>query len=648
MPNPVPFRISTKPPASFARPSSPVKARPLVSRFSLWEPYLLFAAVFVLCICILVRLADSPLLLPLRGDMQFYNDWAQRILRGEVNGTFAFYGLPGYAYLLAFLYKILGYNPFVPGLLQAGLDAGIALLIYQMSVSILTASGATALESTSTVSKFTNRSHARAVGVIAALGWAAFVPAQAYAVILMPTIWFVFVFWFVVWRITQKNAVTKGKEYLLLGLLVGLTATAVATILAVVPLIFAALLLRIGIDKSVWRVLVARALLSVAGISLGTSPCWIHNYFLARDPVFLSAHSGINVWIGNHPGAIGYPRFPPGLRAGQAAMLQDSITQAEAAAGHALKRAEVSTYWSAKAQSYIVAHFGDWLRLLALKLRNFWNAFQYDDLSIITVLREEGVIFPGLSFGLVSALAIPGMLLAWPLAPKSRWITAAILLSMFALLTVFITERYRLVAVPGLLIFAVFGLSTFQQACAANRPITVAIYLFLLLGSTLFVSWPQRDPSLWALDAYNSGWQALESNNLPLAERKLATAYAYVPDNSETLFALGNLRLAENDPAAAQSFYRAVLNLDPQHKGAFNNLGVIALDAKEYGEAENWFRRAEDVDPRNAKTHFLIAKTLLAKNNRGAARVEIDTAIRLKPDQPEFKELKKRIEENSQ
>jgi len=648
MPNPVPFRISTKPPASFARPSSPVKARPLVSRFSLWEPYLLFAAVFVLCICILVRLADSPLLLPLRGDMQFYNDWAQRILRGEVNGTFAFYGLPGYAYLLAFVYKILGYNPFVPGLLQAGLDAGIALLIYQMSVSILTASGATALESTSTVSKFTNRSHARAVGVIAALGWAAFVPAQAYAVILMPTIWFVFVFWFVVWRITQKNAVTKGKEYLLLGLLVGLTATAVATILAVVPLIFAALLLRIGIDKSVWRVLVARALLSVAGISLGTSPCWIHNYFLARDPVFLSAHSGINVWIGNHPGAIGYPRFPPGLRAGQAAMLQDSITQAEAAAGHALTRAEVSTYWSAKAQSYIVAHFGDWLRLLALKLRNFWNAFQYDDLSIITVLREEGVIFPGLSFGLVSALAIPGMLLAWPLAPKSRWITAAILLSMFALLTVFITERYRLVAVPGLLIFATFGLSTFQQACAANRPITVAIYLFLLLGSTLFVSWPQRDPSLWALDAYNSGWQALESGNLALAEKKLALACSYVPNNPETLFALGNLRLAQNKSPAADLFYHDTLRVDPQHKGALNNLGVIAFEATRYGEAENWFRRAEDVDPRNAKTHFLIAKTLLAKNNRGAARVEIDTAIRLKPDQPEFKELKKQIEENSQ
>ena len=127
----------------------------------------------------------------------------------------------------------------------------------------------------------------------------------------------------------------------------------------------------------------------------------------------------------------------------------------------------------------------------------------------------------------------------------------------------------------------------------------------------------------------------------------MARPNVFAEVHSETLFALGNLRFAQNDPAAAQSFYRAVLNLDPQHKGAFNNLGVIALDANQFVEAENWFRRAEEVDPRNAKSHFLLAKTLLAKNDRRAARSEIDAAIQLKPDQVEFKELKKQIEENS-
>ena len=209
---------------------------------------------------------------------------------------------------------------------------------------------------------------------------------------------------------------------------------------------------------------------------------------MAKDPVFLSGHSGINLWIGNNPEANGYPRFPPGLRAGQAAMLQDSITQAEAAAGRSLKHAEVSAYWSDKAKTYVRSHFGDWLKLIARKVRNFWSAFQYDDLSIITNLREQSVILPGLSFGIVSAFAIPGIFLGWWIAPRSRWVLAAILLSMLTLLAVFITERYRLVAVPGLLIFAAFGLSILGQALMTKKFRTVAIYLALLIAATTAVA----------------------------------------------------------------------------------------------------------------------------------------------------------------
>jgi len=616
---------------------NPVKTDPPAGRFSLGPGHLIFVGVLLLRLWALLRLTHSPLLLPTRGDMHFYNDWAKDILHGQFTQPLAFYGLPGYAYLLAFLYRFFGENPFIPGLLQAGVDAGVAILIYQICLRIFVSAGSTSLAAN--LSPWL-------IGLLAAFGWALFVPAEAYSIVLMPTTWFVFVFWFVVWRVVRSNTAPGRLECFLLALLIGLTATGVATILAIVPLICAALFLKQ--ESRRWQTLGRRVALLLAGLALGTSPCWIQNYFIAKDPVLLSAHSGINLWIGNNPEATGYPRFPPGLRAGQAAMLQDSITQAEVAAGRSLKHAEVSAYWSNKATTYVTSHPGDWSVLLARKLRNFWSAFQYDDLSIITSLREQNVIFPGVPFGVVAALAIPGMFLGWTLAPRSRWILVAIILSMLALLGVFITERYRLVAVPGLLIFVAFGLSMLWQAFSARDLKSTVIYLALLVPATIFVAWPQRDPSLWALDAYNSGWQALESNNLPLAEKKLAVAYAYVPDNSETLFALGNLRLAQNDSVAAQSFYRAVLDLDPQHKGAFNNLGVIALDANHYTEAEKWFRRAEDVDPRNAKTHFLLAKTLLAESDRNAARTEIDAAIQLKPDQAEFKELKKQIEENSQ
>jgi len=606
-----------------------VTSRKLLTPFHLQPAHYIFAGVLLIRVFVLARLTASPYLSPTRGDMHFYDDWAQRILSGQLSDHLAFYGLPGYAYLLAALYKIVGYGPFIPALLQALLDAGTAVLIYKVSVGIFSGTGLR---------------RAQIAGVLAAVGWAFFVPAQTYAVILMPTAWAVFIFWLILWRIISRKNAPKGWQALILGLLVGLTATAIASILFLIPLVVSAILLKPATSiHSRLGTRISALVLLLLGAAAGTSPCWVHNCLIARDRVFLSAHSGINLWIGNNPAANGYPRFPPGLRAGQAAMLQDSIDAAESAAGHPLKRGEVSRYWSAKARDYIKRHPAAWLRLVALKFRAFWSAFQYDDLSIITILREQRVTFPGIYFGLVATLALPMMLLLWNTAPLSRWITAAIVLHQLALLPVFTTERYRLPIVPGLLVFAAFGLVAFSNHVVAGKFRPALSYIALLAVSAVFISWPQRDPSLWALDAYNSGWQALESNDLALAEKKLAVAYAYVPDNSETLFALGNLRLAQQKADNAVAFYRAVLAIDPKHKGALNNLGVVALDARDYGDAESWFRRAAQIDPANAKTHFLLAKTFLAEGNRKAARTEIDAALRLKPDQPEFRALSEEI-----
>ena len=208
-------------------------SRKLLSPFHLRPAHYVFGGVLLIRVVVLARLTASPYLLPTRGDMHFYDDWAQRILSGQLTDHLAFYGLPGYAYLLAALYKIVGYGPFIPALLQALLDAGTAVLIYKVSVGIFSGTGLR---------------RAQIAGVLAAVGWAFFVPAQTYAVVLMPTAWFVFIFWLILWRIvSRKNAPTKW-EALILGLLVGLAATAIATILFLIPLLVGAILLKPAIS----------------------------------------------------------------------------------------------------------------------------------------------------------------------------------------------------------------------------------------------------------------------------------------------------------------------------------------------------------------------------------------------------------------
>ncbi|HEX8076261.1 MAG TPA: hypothetical protein VF511_00490, partial [Chthoniobacterales bacterium] len=361
-----------------------------------------FAGAFVLRLICLTRLTASASLLPNGGDIAFYHEWAQRILAGEWSDGRAFYGLPLYAYWLAAVYALTGVNAFVPGLLQCAFDAGTALLLYKITAHIL-------------------REHetagARTTGAIAAAVWVFYVPAETFAIVRMPATIAVFVWWFVVWQVVKRTEPPPLRTLFVLGLLIGIVAMGVATILFVVPLLVAALIWR-------WRAKMTRAaVVLLVGVVLGAAPCWLHNIFIAHDPVFLSAHSGINFWIGNNPDATGYPHFGE-VRAGQAEMLQDSIAIAERAAGRPLKRSEVAAYWSGRARAFIAAHPGQWLSLLGRKLWNFWNAFPYDDLSVVAMLRDEHVTLPGFGFGLIAAFAIAGTPIALRVFRTSRWIVA--------------------------------------------------------------------------------------------------------------------------------------------------------------------------------------------------------------------------------
>jgi Flp pilus assembly protein TadD len=143
--------------------------------------------------------------------------------------------------------------------------------------------------------------------------------------------------------------------------------------------------------------------------------------------------------------------------------------------------------------------------------------------------------------------------------------------------------------------------------------------------------------------AYNSGRLALEGNDLSRAENNLDRAFAYAPRNAEVNFALGNLRLAQGDLERATTFYRATLQLDASHKGALRNLGVLALGKKDWNAAMEFFRAAMRADPLDGKTHYLLARAFLEAGDLPGASAEIQQALELQPDQPEFSELAQTI-----
>lgn len=560
--------------------------------------------------------------------MRFYHDWAVRILHGQWTDGKAFYGLPGYAFCLAAIYSVAGPDPWAVGLIQCAFEALTTVIIARL-----------ALEAFSSRPRL-----AQPIALTAALGWIAFLPAQAFSIILMPTSWVVAAFWGLVLWVVKTDARSTWRTWLGMGLLIGVVSMLVATILMLLPLIFAA----------IWRwrprqpgPILAGIALVFAGFYLGCSPAWLHNRLIAREPVLLSAHSGLNYWLGNNAEATGYPKIPSGMRASQEGLLRDSITLAEHEAGRKLTRAEVSAHWSAKAKAWIASERPAWLALLARKFGNFWNAFQYDDVSAIPMLRAQGVLLPGLRFGTIAALALPGMLLALWRVPRARWIAAAVLLHMAALMPVFITERYRLCAVPGLMIFASYGLWTLWEWLTQRRWIEPLSYAGATACAAFFVSIPRSDPALWSLEHYRTGLRAQRIGDLTTAQRELELAYAYIQQNAEVNFALGNLWFARHDLAKAKAFYRRTLELRPAHADAWNNLGVVAMQEKFWPTAQRCFELAVKFEPDDAKSHYLLATVHLELGDRDKARAALAEALRLRPAQPEFLALRAQLDAGS-
>ena len=193
-----------------------------------------FLAALVVRLWVLCRAADTPEFLPDQGDMKFYNDWARRIAGGMLTDHRAFYGLPGYAYFLAAIYKVVGFEPYVAALFQVITEAFTATIIFRLAPLAFGRHGEPDDSRSLTL-----------MGVVAALGWVFFVPAQAYGTVLMPTVYLIAAFWFVVWWTLRRRVVRPSVgKFFALGLLAGVVAMMVANILFLIPLVLAAIWLR--------------------------------------------------------------------------------------------------------------------------------------------------------------------------------------------------------------------------------------------------------------------------------------------------------------------------------------------------------------------------------------------------------------------
>jgi protein O-GlcNAc transferase len=81
----------------------------------------------------------------------------------------------------------------------------------------------------------------------------------------------------------------------------------------------------------------------------------------------------------------------------------------------------------------------------------------------------------------------------------------------------------------------------------------------------------------------------------------------------------------------AESLYKAILGVDPDHVDALRSLGVLAHSAHKYDAAIDLIRKAIGLDPSNAQSHVNLADALKKKGEFDAAIASYHTAIALSP-----------------
>jgi hypothetical protein len=286
------------------------------------------------------------------------------------------------------------------------------------------------------------------------------------------------------------------------------------------------------------------------------APITLRNYVAAGEPVLLTAHGGLNVYLGNGPGATGSFRVPaevPDAR-GPAGQFTAFHRTAERAVGHRLSAREADAYWFRTTLQHVRRQPLEWLRLMVKKLRLYWNGREIWDVYHYDFYRA---LDPRLRFSLpysaMAALCLLGTLHACTRTrPSERFIGLFNRSVCAAIVLVLIAARYRLAMFAGAVLACTYALRVLARAARARD--RAAVRAGVLLLAALWITWPVppkrsiADEEFWKLGA---GY--LELGQLQPAEAAFVRSLQLNPDHDGSHHELARLyeRTGQHARAAA-------------------------------------------------------------------------------------------------
>jgi len=322
-----------------------------------------------------------------------YDRLAYALSQGEWLSPALSYCLPLYPALLALGYGIVGRNLFWVRILQLLLGTASCGLTYLVGKNIL----------------------GKGKGLLAALFLALYGTAILHETLILPTSLAIFTGLLVlIWLSTPRTG-DHLRVWFVGGILVGLSGLAAASHLLLAAGLVCFWKPRSGGEgrtRSLWprRAALISGLLVILGVISA------RNYLAVGDIIPLSAHGGINYYLGNNPEANGGYLTPSILTPSATGIIRDSRRIANLTTHKNLSPAQVSAFWFRKGFAFIFNNPGEMAGLWSKKILLFFSPWEYCDIGDLPEkscndVRLFGI--PLLKFSWLAPLILGGLFLSY-------------------------------------------------------------------------------------------------------------------------------------------------------------------------------------------------------------------------------------------
>jgi len=609
------------------------------------RPALIFAALLLAALVMrgvfLVQLERSGLGGALALDSRFYYDLAHDLSTGGSLGAGALDFNPLYPAFLVVVFKLFGEGILAPRIVQLAVGLLTIALIYWAGMRLVDGSrkGGPSGQTTAIIAAFMAVFYNQFMlheGLILASTLEVFCLTASFAFALALDE-----------DLGEEHPLKLGARRIpswVSGLLVGALCGAGA-------LGRPNLFLLVVVALPVWLVVrnrrTRRGLVPAAGVLIGASlflvPPIIHNARATGRFVPVTSHGGVNFYIGNKPGTTGVYQPPSNMRADMRGLIEDAKSIAEAETRRSLTEAEVSDFYTHAALEAIKAHPAGWLVLMGKKILLFWNGAEVPSVPNNFFFEKScgslKLLF--LPFAVISPLSICGLIVLFR-GGRNRSVVTLFLGCAFASVVLFyVNTRYRLPAVPILILLAAFFAVWAAREISRRRFRFVAIlaagavaFFFLVSNRTMV------EVNHSAAYAFIGNYYMANKNEAKAAEA-FAEAYRLDPNHVEAIINYARILRRQNQIERSAELYARAYGIMPNFPHLAMEYGSVIEILGRREEARRLYLRALATGqaPEKVLACRLLAHAALAEGKREEAISWVRRALAITPDDARLVEM---------